>query len=216
MTPTSNGVPTVIVGMATEARIARLLAWPVAVGGGTEAGARRVVADCIDRGAVGLISFGLAGGLDPALRPGAVIVPRSVIVDGLAIPTDAALSARLGGQNASAIAGATAIVMTAQAKRRLWQETGAASVDLESGAVARAAAAAAVPFAAVRVICDPADRDLPPAARVALDQAGAIGLRRVLGSLLRHPMQLPDLLRIAADAAAARSALREYIRSVSG
>ena len=80
--------------------------------------------------------------------------------------------------------------------------------------MARVAARHHLPFAVLRAICDPAERDLPPAALVALDQAGAIGLWRVLVSLARAPQQLPGLLALARDAAAARRALLAATRAI--
>jgi adenosylhomocysteine nucleosidase len=62
----------------------------------------------------------------------------------------------------------------------------------------------------VRAVCDPADRDLPPAALAALNSAGVIGLGRVLASLLRAPRQLPLLLGLARDASAARRTLADF------
>jgi len=64
-----------------------------------------------------------------------------------------------------------------------------------------------LPFAVVRAICDPAERDLPPAATVALDQKGAVGLIRVLGSLLSYPSQWRDLMALGSDVARARRTL---------
>ncbi len=176
-------------------------------------------------GATGLLSFGLAGGLDPALRPGMVIVPERVVVgggllfplplrEGVNIPTDPALNQRLGGATPHAILGGEAIAASAAEKHRLWQTTGAAAIDLESGAVARAAAGHGLPFAVLRVICDPAGRDLPPAALTALDGRGAIGLLRVIGSLIARPGQFPGLMQLAADAAAARRALAERVAAI--
>ena len=80
-------------------------------------------------------------------------------------------------------------------------------LDLESGAVARIAQAYELPFVVVRAICDPAERDLPPAALVALDPDGEIGLLPVMRSLMRQPGQIIELLTLARDAALARRAL---------
>ena len=55
----------------------------------------------IDEGSDALVSFGLAGGLDPALRPGALIVPCAVIVDDVRYPADPGLSRMLGGVDAA-------------------------------------------------------------------------------------------------------------------
>lgn len=108
------------------------------------------------------------------------------------------------------------IAATAHDKSALLAETGADALDLETGAALRAARARGLPFAALRAVCDPAGRDLPPAALVALDARGAIGIGRVLLSLLRQPGQIPLLLSLAADARAARKALVQRVRSISG
>jgi adenosylhomocysteine nucleosidase len=199
--------PGFVVGMAAEARIAARFGFPVVAGGGTpegaEVAARRLVAQGVDA----LVSFGLAGGLDPALRPGAVLIPTTVLCDGFPFGADAGLAARFGGLTGHCLLGGTVIAADVATKHRLRAETRADAVDLESGRVAGVAVACGLPFVVVRAICDPAERDLPPAALLALDEAGGIGLMRVLWSLLRRPSQLPALLVLASDAARARRAL---------
>jgi adenosylhomocysteine nucleosidase len=197
----------IVVGLAAEARVARRLGHPVAVGGGgaagAEAAARRLVAD----GAVGLLSFGLCGGLDPVLRPGTLLVPEAVL-DGTtrhAVSPD--IAARFGGPTPHLLLGASQVAATATEKRWLRETTGADAVDLESGAVARVAAETGLPFAVLRAVCDPVERDLPPAALVALDSKGAIGLVRILASLAARPAQLPALLALARQATAGRASL---------
>jgi adenosylhomocysteine nucleosidase len=204
----------IVVGLAAEARIAQRLGLPVDIGGGTASGAQAAARRLVASGATGLISFGLAGGLDPALRAGVLLVPTAVWIDDRSVPTDPLLSQRLGGCSAGLLLGAGDVVATASAKAALFAATGAVAVDLESGAVARVAAEHHLPFAVLRAICDPAERDLPPAALIALDRRGAIGLMRVLGSLLAHPAQIPALLTLAADAVAARRALRTAIARI--
>ncbi len=199
--------PTILVGFAQEAKIADRTGWPVVVGGGTAEGAADVAREAIAAGARGLVSFGLAGGLDPALRVGRLIVPDAVLAHGRRWPVDPALLRLLGGTSGHLCLGFDRIAATVADKRRLWEGTGAAAVDMESGAVAEAAAAAGVAFAVLRAICDPADRDLPPAAAVALDAKGRIAPGRLLRSLLAHPGQIPALIGLARDAAMARRTL---------
>jgi adenosylhomocysteine nucleosidase len=201
----------IVVGLAAEARLARGLGWQVAIGGGTTNGAAAAARSLLAHGVTGLISCGLAGALDPSLRPGDVLIPDAVIDSQQRFSTDPELSRLLAGPTSHCLLAATAIIASAEHKRRLWRETGAAAVDLESGAVARVATGAGLPFAVLRVVCDPAERSLPPAALIALNAHGSIGIGRVLASIFAHPGQLAALLRLAADAAAAKHSLRTHL-----
>ena len=89
--------PALLAGFAAEAKIARRSGWPVATGAGTSDGAASAVRGLIDAGATGLVSFGLAGGLDRALRAGTVIIAGAVMVHSRVWRTDPMLTARLGG-----------------------------------------------------------------------------------------------------------------------
>jgi adenosylhomocysteine nucleosidase len=205
----------IVVGPATVARLARPLG-ATAIGGGLPAGAEAAAERLVGYGVSHLVSFGLCGGLDPALRPGTLLVPRQVRDGAECYATDAALAERLGGWSGGDLLAEHAVVVAASAKARLFAATGAAAMDLESGAVARVARWHGVRFAVLRAVCDPAGRDLPPAALAALDPAGAIGLRGVLASIVTNPGQLLALLCLARDAAAARRALIGRVRQVRG
>jgi adenosylhomocysteine nucleosidase len=201
-----------VVGLAAEARIARRLGCRVAIGGGTFSGAQAAVRRMIDEDIDALVSFGLAGGLDPTLRPGTLIVPSEVTVGSAHYPTDPELSRAFGGATQHVVLGAEAIASSVAEKRSLRESTSAAAIDLESGAVACAAAGRGMPFAVLRAICDPAERALPAAALAALDARGAIRVWRVMASLVARPGELPALLALAADAAAARRSLAARVR----
>lgn len=200
--PTYGGI---VVGLAAEARIARNLG-AVRIGG-TRARAGVAAVQLAAEGTKWLLSFGLAGGLDPRLRPGMLVIPRAALAEGERFAADPTLVDALGGATSDLILGASDVVSNAVAKRRLWLQTGAAALDLESGAVARTARGCGLPFAVLRAVCDPAERTLPPAALIALDQAGAIRLLQVLRSVGSDPRQIPALIRLARDAAIARRAL---------
>jgi adenosylhomocysteine nucleosidase len=199
------------VGLAAEARVAHPLGWPIAIGGGTYAGALLAAERLVRNGVNALVSFGVAGGLDPAQRPGALVVPQEVLTDGHRLSTDPDLCRRLGGAAELLILGADRVVASAAAKIALFRTTRAVAVDLESGAVALVASRHRIPFAVLRAICDPAERDLPPAALIAPDRHGGIALARIIGSVFTQPKQLPSLPALAADAMAARRALREAV-----
>ena len=195
-----------VTGLAAEARIALPLGRVIA-GGGTPWGAEQAAEKLVAEGSTALISFGLAGGLDPEFRPGAVIVPIAVVEAGRIRPTNAALSERLGGWFGGMLCAGSEIAATAADKAALAKASLCGAIDLESGAVARVAERHGIPFAVLRAICDPAERDLPPAALAALDAKGAIAFARVAASILGNPLQLPGLIALARDAARARRAL---------
>ena len=206
----------VVVGLAAEARIARPLGWRVAIGGGTASGALTAAQGLIDEGSDALVSFGLAGGLDPALRPGALIVPCAVIVDEVRFPTDPGLSRMLGGVTPHTVVGADAIAVGVEDKRRLHCRTSAAAVDLESGSVARIADSArhAIRRAARNLRSGRTQPCLrwrwPHSTRAASSACGASSPH------LPHGLaQLPALLALAVDAAAARRSLVERVRQIT-
>ena len=92
-------------------------------------------------------------------------------------------------------------------KRALHESAGTVAVDMESHIAAKIAARHGVPFAACRVIIDPAERTLPPAALVGMRADGRPDVFAVIRSLCQQPRQVFALLRVVADAHAARSAL---------
>ena len=202
--------PGIVVGLEVEARAARHWGFPVAIGGGSAAGAAEA-AERLAPSVTALISFGLAGGLDPALLPGTLLVPTR-ITDGTAFwDTDAALCQTLGGATPHTLLGGGGILASIAEKQAAFA-AGAHAVDLESAAVARAAARHGLPFAVLRAVCDPAGRPLPHAALAALDAKGRIGGLRVVIAALQHLGELPDLFALARDAAVARRALMSRVR----
>jgi hopanoid-associated phosphorylase len=167
--------------------------------------------------AAGVVSFGTAGGLVDALHPGDWIIGRAVIEDGPdkntpAMPCDAAWSETLRRALPTAvyadIAAVDAPVATMPAKRALHTATGALAADMESQIVARAARSHGLPFVCCRVIIDPVQRTLPPAALTSTRADGTVDLMAVLRSLAAHPGQLPGLLAVGRDAGKAKRALK--------
>jgi len=157
-----------------------------------------------------ILSLGIAGGLDPALRPGALVVARSVIAEAT-WPTDEVWSATIAATIAQGalradIAGADRVIATPAEKAALRAATGAVAVDMESAAVARLG----IPFAVLRAVADTADEALPPAAAEGLDEAGNPAPWRVMRALLRRPQDLPGLIRMAWRSRAALAALRPH------
>ena len=212
--------PGIITGLVREARC---LAAPRHGGGpeircsGADSGRAAAAAhDLIEEGCRGLVSFGMAGGLDPELRPGDLILPEIIIApDGARLAADSGwrheLAASLGGQmafRADPVAGSDGIAATPEAKRALAESTGAVAVDMESHAVARVAAERNIPFLAVRAVADPAHRTLPSAALGAVREDGSLRYGFVLGRLVVRPWQVVSLIRLSRESDLALASLR--------
>jgi hopanoid-associated phosphorylase len=206
------------VGMAFEARIA--------AGPGVMVLARNarrelatVAANAARHGYRGIISFGVAGGLAAHLRTGDWVVASSVVEAQGPIPTDAGWSRRLldaiGDAHHGPILGVDTPVAEPATKRQLHRTSGAAAVDMESHLVARVAAAHGLAFTALRVIVDPVDRAIPPAALVGMGPDARADTAAILRDLIARPRQLPLLARVTWDAFIARSQMQR-VRQLLG
>lgn len=166
----------------------------------------------------GVISFGVAGGLDPSLKSGDVVVADEVMsgdnrwLAGFALNDDliGKLTIGLGRRRVvrGGLAGVEDVVVAQDSKAALRNETGAAAVDMESHIAAAYAAEAGLPFAALRVISDPASRALPALARNAIKPNGDIDVRMILRGLVRNPRTLRALVSTGIDFNRALRSLR--------
>jgi adenosylhomocysteine nucleosidase len=199
------------VGMSFEARIAE--------GPGVRVVCRQAgsdiagpLNDAVRRGCRSIVSFGVAGGLSPKLRAGDWIIASSIVDAETRHETDAEWSRRLRNAVPRArfapVAGTDVPVSHPSAKREWHARTGAAAVDMESHLVARIAAEHGLPFAAVRVVVDPAHRTVPQAALAGMRSDGATDASAVLRALVAAPSQTLCLMRVAVDAFLARLALQ--------
>ena len=194
----------------------------LAVSGIGCAAAGRAAAGLIEAGASALMSFGLAGGLDPVLQAGSVVVASEVMSrDGAGFPTSAAWRERLTAALSSQLPVAAGKLLTSgrpidavTEKSAAFRETGAVAVDMESAAIAAAAAAHSLPFIAVRVIVDTA-ADVLPRAVLAASRAGQIRVWPLLGGLAMAPLDIVALIRLARRYRTAIRSLRVVARAIS-
>ncbi len=183
--------------------------------------ARRLAQKLLESGATALMSFGIAGGLDPARQAGDVVFAQEVILPGgTRVATDAAWRATVSQASAAAglraeegaLLGSDSAILAAHHKQRLFRESGAIAVDMESHAVAEVAAAAGVALLVVRAIADPAIRPLPSSV---LGSTGPDGRSRgglVAARLCLRPWQLPAVMRLREDFVHALDSLERVAR----
>ena len=206
----------IVVGLAFEARIAAGPGIHVVCGGDGRnltatltaaiAEARILFGDC-----PGLISFGVAGGLAPQLRPGTCVIGSAILSGSNRMPTNQKWSQQLLQTFPDAVSGmllgVSAPICDPGDKRALHVNTGAIAVDMESHVVAAVGAEHGLPMAAMRVITDPAERTLPASAVEAMRPDGTTNIGSMIRSMLMRPRELPALFRTALDAFAARATL---------
>jgi hopanoid-associated phosphorylase len=202
-----------VVGLAFEARIA---AGPgvrvICSGNGKNLAAS--LSRAIAEGATGVVSFGVAGGLSPALRPGTCIIGSAILFETDRINRidthddwSQKLLQTIPGAVPGLLFGVPGPVVHPQAKAALYMKTGAIAVDMESHIVGGVAAAHGVPMAAIRVIADPAARAIPVSALAAMRPNGTTDIAAMIWSMLKRPADLPAVVRTALDARAARATL---------
>jgi adenosylhomocysteine nucleosidase len=205
----------ILVGMQSEAALLAPGSM-IACSGGRPAKADELAAYLLKAGAEGLVSFGVAGGIDPGLAPGALVIGTGVDLGGASLKTDEAWARRLHNtlpkSRLGVVCSVQDAVLTAAAKAALHAESGGLVVDMESGAVAEACAAAGKPFAVLRAVADPAERAIPEFALKGLDENGRTRALPVILGLLGRPFQLPALLGLARDNRAALKALGRAAR----
>jgi adenosylhomocysteine nucleosidase len=184
------------------------------------AAATRSARSLVESGAQALVSFGMAGGLDPALVPGTLFLPSEVVsADGAAvIGTDQLWREQLGARVPSQPVLGGRLLTTLKAvgtqadKALLFRQTGARAVDMESLAIAEVARSRGLPFIVIRVIVDGASDTLPRAVTAAADSEGHLQIGRLLGALARQPGELPALIRLGQRYRAANRTLAAVAR----
>jgi hopanoid-associated phosphorylase len=205
----------VVVGLAFEARIAgSCKGATICCRRGSEARIAMVRA-LDDPNCHGVISFGIAGGLDHKLPTGSHLVASHVITSKGALPTHPVWSQQLLKSSPGAlhtpILGTDYVVSDPEEKRELFASTGAAAVDTESHITAMMASERGLPFTCLRIIADPAHRRVPKAAMSGLREDGRAYPAGVIRALLRRPQETPALLAIARDTWRARRVLTAAI-----
>ena len=207
----------VVTGFAAEARCLDRIGARVVCAGASAERARVGAARLLEDGVSALVSFGVAGGLQPGLTPGRLILADAVLTpSGQRLPTMVDWREKLAAAAAAeplrgTVVGSDHLVATSAAKQALFEATDALAVDMESHSVAEVATAAGVPFLAVRAIADPFDQTISPVAWSGLGPDGRIRPLEAMKGLLRRPGELPAVLRLGRQTARALAALRRLV-----
>ena len=207
----------IVTGLVQEAKIAAGPGMTVICSSSDPVQLRSLLADFDPTTIRGVISFGVAGGLDPDLKSGAVVVATEVVAGNSRWSASEILSdeliagAGVGRQKVfrGGLVGVEKVVTGQAGKAALRSEFGAAAVDMESHIAAEFAAMAGLPFAALRVVSDPAHRALPEIATTAIKPNGDVDLRKVLRGIARNPLVIRALVSTGRDFNRALRSLRD-------
>jgi adenosylhomocysteine nucleosidase len=156
-----------------------------------------------------VVSAGTCGALAPHLGEGDLVVPDTVLAPGgrrHVLPMWPRLS------QTGAILSVDRVVETAGRKARLWQDTAALAVDMESATIVAWAAAMGVPAIVVRGVSDTAARGVPAALANIVDDGGRTRASRAVRLVCRQPRTVLSALSLRRGTAAALRSVAEALR----
>jgi hypothetical protein len=151
-----------------------------------------------------IVMCGLAGGLDPALAIGEIllddpngIVPLTILI-------------RRGTIHTS-----KQIISSPAQKAELFRQTGALAVDMEQSIVRDFASRLGIPVIGVRAISDTADEILDPAVVHLVDDLGRVRPGKIAAALIRRPGLIPYLRKLNENTNIALHELGKAVQSIA-
>ena len=147
-----------------------------------------------------VISAGACGALAPDLAVGRLVVPEAVI---------GPHGARLAATPAPPLARTGTLLTVTDAvhrpsdKARLWIETGAVAIDMESFVILEWAQASGVPATVIRGVSDAAASGVPADLAAAVEPGGRVNRGHALRAMLARPAALADAIALGRATGAA-------------
>jgi adenosylhomocysteine nucleosidase len=184
--------------------------------GAVSANAYAHAKDLILENCDGLVSFGMAGGLSPNLRPGDIVISSSVISNSGKWEANISwsnalidiLKPEIKNVSRGLVFSSDNPITTPGEKAQHATAFNAEIVDMESQAVARAAGEAGVKFIIIRVVADTYDRVIPNWVMRGIREDGSVNMPAIVVGTIAHPWHIPALSRLASDSRRAKKGLR--------
>jgi adenosylhomocysteine nucleosidase len=157
-----------------------------------------------------IVSVGICGALDPALRVNQVLVAGKVVAVDPQDSFDCQQPTIEGEAVTGVVLSLDRVAWTVEEKTALRAQGGDA-VDMEAAGVAAKARQADVPFFCVKVVSDQADQPLPFDLNQMRTREGRFARGRIGSYAITHPNALPGLLRLKRRADDAAQTLGEFL-----
>jgi adenosylhomocysteine nucleosidase len=169
-----------------------------------------------------LVSVGFAGGLNPRLTRGTLVIATALVADNSSALVDeahrnlidrfqtAAEAEELPVQQGPIVT-TEHVVADAASKAAFWRQGGACAVDMETAGVVQVAREAGLPWGALRAIVDCASEPLPAEYLAALRGDGRVAVGGLVRTLCRSPSLLRHLFTLAAGTTMARRRLSRVL-----
>lgn len=163
-----------------------------------------------------LLSCGFAGGLQPHVRVGQIVVAdRLLRTDAPPVQIDVKMPADPAhGLHVGSLLTVDQLVRTVAEKQNLASQSGALCVDMESYAVGAFCRDHAVRCLVIRAMTDDTTEDLPPEVLSIFGSTGAVRLGAVVGALWKRPGSYQDLWRLRERAYLAAEHLANFLDGV--
>jgi hypothetical protein len=159
--------------------------------------------DLSGRPIAGIMMAGLAGGLDPSLAKGDIVVDQESTWKMSRIP-----------HRRARFHTADRVICKAKDKAQLFADTGAAVVEMEGEKVRRSAGQYSLPYLGIRAISDCADESIDPKILKFIDPFGRPRIGEVIGELFKHPSILGRLRRLSRDSGEALEKLAVAVKQI--
>ena len=176
-----------------------------------------------DPGIQGVISWGVAAALSNRLMLGQATMPHTIITTGgkthklagdLYFYLHHKISRKLTVETDLLHAVTSNVLASVKEKAALRSSTKAHSADMESGALLQYCNQHQMDFAVVRVISDDAETTIPEIISQSSTTDGQVNMVKLLGLLLRHPTQLPQMIQVARDFGKAKQELSKISKLI--
>lgn len=160
-----------------------------------------------------VISAGFGGALCTDLRRNDILVAQSAVQEnGDELPLEPANDLRWPRCFVGRMLTVDRVIRTVQEKRRLHTATGADLVEMETAAVVETCRRLSTPVAAIRVVIDTADEELPPHLdTIVRQQSKARQWGAAMGAIFARPKSVGELYQLKENAILASDRLAKFL-----